>query len=218
MVKKIIAIILTVVIVLGVAFACFMLFGPKTLMISAVDVPIKRTEARGEYYELSSEYSFKFTAKTQNLISDVSSEYDAVLGGNDIKLYFLEVKEGQESVHALSMSDLASSFLAEKVEENTITVRTSEKRPLSSDEFKYGKKMLKFSADYEDSKVYTVSDGSEQKTLLGSDIKAHNASAQYKVYFTLTVNDILNEISETVNLWIVPGANNVTLNVHTLTF
>lgn len=218
MIKKLIAIILIIVILSGVALACYAVFSPKTLEISVVDVPYKQSVSRGQYYELTSEGTFEFTATTKTKLFDVSAEYECVLGGSKEKMYFLEVKEGQESVRALSMSDLASTFLSVKVKGSTLTVRTSASRPLSGDVFGYDGKMLKYVTNFESNKTYTVIDNGRTSQVYGYYMNDKNTGNQYRVNFTLTVNDVSNELSETVNLWIVPGASSVTLSEHKLTF
>ena len=217
MFKKVLAVILAVLIVAGIAITCFIVFAPKAMTVSAVDIPM-RSDERGDYYELTSEWAFKFAAQTKTEYYDVSAEYDAVLGGSDVKMYFLEVKDGQESVYALSMLDLALNFLSTSVSGNVISVRTSEALPLSDKEFKHGKITLKYGAEYVDNKEYTVINGDEKSTMLGSEIKAHNGANEKNNYFTLTVSDVTNELTETLKLWIASGANNVILSVYHLKF
>ena len=215
--KKILAVIIAVILAVGIAITCFIVFAPKAMTVSAVDVPM-RSDERGDYYELTSEWAFKFTAQTKTKYYDVSAEYEAVLGGSDVKMYFLEVKDGQESVYSLSMLDLALNFLSASVKGNVITLRTSKVLPLSDEEFKHGKLTLKYGAEYVDYKEYTVIDGDEKTTMLGSEIKAHNVANEKSNYFALTVNDVANELTETLKIWIVPGASNVALSVHRLKF
>ena len=218
MLKKILAVILAVLIATGVAITCIVIFAPKTIEVVAVNATLESDDARGEYYELTAEWSYKFTAKTKTKYNDVYGEYETVLAGSAEKMYFLEVKEGQESVHALSMSDLALNFLSANVKGEEVTVRTSAAYPLSGYEFEKGDKALKYSKDYIDDIEYTVFDGEEQKTMLGANIKAQNAEREKSAHYTLTINDVVNNVSETVVFWVVPGVNIVTLSTHRLTF
>jgi len=218
MAKKIIAVLLAVVLAAGIAVTCFIVFAEKTLSVTAKNLELKSTEARGDYYELSHESAFKFDVETKTEYYDVSAEYEVKFGGSDNVMYFLVAKGGQESVYALSMSDLALNFLGGSVSGNVINVRTPANLPFSGEEFKHGNMMLKYVEDYSDAEQYTVYNGSTTVVQNGADIKAHNVANLESCYFTMTVNDVKNELTETVKLWVVRGANNVTLSVHRLKF